>query len=445
MIKNEKILKNLSIISLSFLLSLTFCNKVYADEIAKPTTQKILLNSEEVKCEVYNINGSNYFKLRDVAAILNGTAAQFCINYDGDIHITTNNEYIFVGNEMTPGKNEDQIAMEATSTVYVNGTEFLVDFYKINGNNYFPIRYLGHTLNFDVDFISQTNTVILTAGEILKFEAVAINENDSNNIKKQKFNAYVESMKDAQSSIKKVYSTIKKSEGKSKDKKQIYAYIALDSWITEKKAKNLLFAKLDEEKLKEKYNIQLPKIEGTLEDGKSIKSSYYLTSDGNIFVYPPYEYNLERYVNNKVKIKLNDIAIGKVEFNEDDIWKSRQFTDMPIFIEENAEIEMTTSFNTNLALDNKQVLEFSVEKNGYPGISLIVRDKDLRSKKITADITYVNKKIMDINELHLYREENYSNIYTNQLYIDKQYHNEVLAINFYADGELIASGKIKLI
>ena len=48
-----------------------------------------------------------------------------------------------------------------------------------------------------------------------------------------------------------------------------------------------------------------------------------------------------------------------------------------------------------------------------------------------------------INELA--RLLNTRSIYTNQLYIDKQYHNEVLAINFYADGELIASGKIKLI
>ena len=102
----KKFFKILTAISFGLLLS----NTALAGEIAKPTSQNILLNAKEVKCEVYNIKGSNYFKLRDVAAILNGTSAQFSIEYDGAIYITTNNEYISVGDELAEGHKENQIA-----------------------------------------------------------------------------------------------------------------------------------------------------------------------------------------------------------------------------------------------------------------------------------------------------------------------------------------------
>ena len=39
--------------------------------------QAIIVNGENVSVEVYNINGSNYFKLRDIAKLLDGTDAQF--------------------------------------------------------------------------------------------------------------------------------------------------------------------------------------------------------------------------------------------------------------------------------------------------------------------------------------------------------------------------------
>jgi len=41
--------------------------------IAKPTASTVYLNSEETAFEAYNINGNNFFKLRDLAYALNGT------------------------------------------------------------------------------------------------------------------------------------------------------------------------------------------------------------------------------------------------------------------------------------------------------------------------------------------------------------------------------------
>jgi hypothetical protein len=51
---------------------------------AKPTDSKVLVNEEEVSFQAYNINDNNYFKLRDLAMILNGTDKNFAVSWDGE-------------------------------------------------------------------------------------------------------------------------------------------------------------------------------------------------------------------------------------------------------------------------------------------------------------------------------------------------------------------------
>jgi len=51
---------------------------VAAGVIANPTTSKVFVNGAQASVEAYNINGSNYFKLRDIAQ-----AADFSVTWDG--------------------------------------------------------------------------------------------------------------------------------------------------------------------------------------------------------------------------------------------------------------------------------------------------------------------------------------------------------------------------
>ena len=46
--------------------------------VANPTTSKVFVNGAEIRADAYNINGSNYFKLRDV-----GQAMDFAVTWDG--------------------------------------------------------------------------------------------------------------------------------------------------------------------------------------------------------------------------------------------------------------------------------------------------------------------------------------------------------------------------
>ena len=49
---------------------------------AYPATMTVMLNGTQVKPVGYNIQGNNYYKLRDVAQILTDTTAQFNVSWD---------------------------------------------------------------------------------------------------------------------------------------------------------------------------------------------------------------------------------------------------------------------------------------------------------------------------------------------------------------------------
>ena len=46
------------------------------------SVQKLTVNGAAVECDKYNIDGYNYFKLRDLAKLLDGTNSQFNVDYD---------------------------------------------------------------------------------------------------------------------------------------------------------------------------------------------------------------------------------------------------------------------------------------------------------------------------------------------------------------------------
>lgn len=70
---------------------------------ATPSHQPIVRNGQEVSLAGYEIDGYTYFKLRDVAAILNGTENQFSVDYDGTgISLATGQPYTRVQGDLAP-------------------------------------------------------------------------------------------------------------------------------------------------------------------------------------------------------------------------------------------------------------------------------------------------------------------------------------------------------
>ena len=137
-----------------------------AETVASPTNDKLEVNGAEANPTVYKIDGSNYFKIRDVAALLNGTEKQFAVGYDGEknsVTATTGQGYAKQSGDLAgAATGGDKIAAPSNDTVYVDGQKIDAEVYKIDGGNYFKLRDLGKALNFYVGWSEAQGVYIET-------------------------------------------------------------------------------------------------------------------------------------------------------------------------------------------------------------------------------------------------------------------------------------------
>lgn len=129
---------------------------------ATPTVSKVLVNGVSTAFDAYNINGNNYFKLRDLATAVNATTKQFEVTFDAAknaIDLKSNSPYTKVGGEMVKSDGKAKNAVLSTSKIYKDGAELKSTAYNIGGNNYFKLRDVAQAFNFSVTFDSTTNTI----------------------------------------------------------------------------------------------------------------------------------------------------------------------------------------------------------------------------------------------------------------------------------------------
>jgi alkaline phosphatase len=128
------------------------------------SNQTVTVDGETVELDVYNINGSNYFKLRDIAMKLSGTASSFSVGYDSEtrtVTCTAGEAYEPNGSELVIGDDLSATAVRSNQPLYVNGELSSIRAYNLGGNNYFQLRELGAALGFEVDYDADTRTVII--------------------------------------------------------------------------------------------------------------------------------------------------------------------------------------------------------------------------------------------------------------------------------------------
>ena len=135
---------------------------------AKPkvvvSNQSLKVNGEAADCEKYNVNDNNFFKLRDLAMLLNGTTSQFNVDFDGEkreVYITTGEAYTPDGSELQTGEDKSATCVTSTWKVLIDGEETDILAYNIGGNNYFKLRDLGKTVHFYVHYDEATRTMLV--------------------------------------------------------------------------------------------------------------------------------------------------------------------------------------------------------------------------------------------------------------------------------------------
>lgn len=170
------------------LVTLMPMSMAVSEEKAVESTQKFTVNGEAREIRAYIIKGKNYLKLRDAAAALKGTKAQFYVDYDNDKHlvsIETNKPYEDLSDIKTYSSQKELWATMRNMDVLIDGKEKKLKSAFIIETNYVELRDLAKLMGFDVSYDAPTKTVAITSDKVkmpclLDFELEDFDGNERN-------------------------------------------------------------------------------------------------------------------------------------------------------------------------------------------------------------------------------------------------------------------------
>jgi hypothetical protein len=151
--------------ALLLLFSILILPSSAAAVTAVPTPSAVFVDGREMPFDAYFINGNNYFKIRDIAYALSGSAKQFQVTYDErtrQIDLTLNTAYTPEGDELTQsGQARSAAAYLTNSEVYLNGEKLSLIAYFVNDNNYVKLRDLAAVVDFGVTYNTASRAIVI--------------------------------------------------------------------------------------------------------------------------------------------------------------------------------------------------------------------------------------------------------------------------------------------
>ncbi len=134
---------------------------------AAPSKHKVYVDGAEAKVAAYTIDGNNYFKLRDIATVLNGTSKQFDVGWDNTnkaISLISNHAYTPVGGELETISSQAVTAAVSTAKVYKDGNPMGYSGYIIDGNNYYKLRDVLESFGVDITWDAENQRMDISTG-----------------------------------------------------------------------------------------------------------------------------------------------------------------------------------------------------------------------------------------------------------------------------------------
>ena len=151
---------------LTMVCSIVCTTTVFAENAVGDYVQLCVNGQQEDYVAVYNINGNNYFRLRDVASKVKGTTAQFDVSWNAQerkIEITSGKAYTGAA-EVNGAYYETIFVQSSNAAILVDGVPQNLNAYTIQGNTYFKLRDLAELLGFSVVWNGAENTIDLITG-----------------------------------------------------------------------------------------------------------------------------------------------------------------------------------------------------------------------------------------------------------------------------------------
>ena len=152
--------------ALCAVLSVTLASAAAASPKVAVSDHKFMVNGKAVTPQAYNVDGYNYFKLRDVAYLLSDTTAPFNVTWTPSqssvINLISGQKYQKVGGELSASTLSSLKVSASTFKVLLNGSAVSFRGYLINDNNYYSIADIADAIGFEAGSDNATRTVRLT-------------------------------------------------------------------------------------------------------------------------------------------------------------------------------------------------------------------------------------------------------------------------------------------
>lgn len=143
---------------------LLFTSAVWADTVER-YQGKSQLDDNTVYFDLFNFRGTNYFSLRDIAALLNNSEGSFSMEYDNEnnaVIINRNEEYVSTGTEFKKSIGKKKTKRESCIlNVKSENTDFALKTYNINNRNYIALRDICQILELNTKWDANTKTITL--------------------------------------------------------------------------------------------------------------------------------------------------------------------------------------------------------------------------------------------------------------------------------------------
>lgn len=143
------------------------------DAAATPAQYTFSVDGKNVSLWAYEIDGSIYFKLRDLAMALNGTEKQFEVSWDESknaVSLTIGTVYTPVGGELSKPselsalyKDKGIVAHSPTTSFYIDDRQVPIRAYTVNDANYIMLSDLAANIMFAFGCDEEMHLVKITA------------------------------------------------------------------------------------------------------------------------------------------------------------------------------------------------------------------------------------------------------------------------------------------
>lgn len=131
---------------------------------AVPTSSAVLVDGKQIDFDAYNIDDNNYFKLRDLAYVLNGSKKQFAVEWSEGLNVislVSSQPYTAVGGELVGKGKGTKNPVPTNSEIMLDDQVVVFTAYNLEGNNYFKLRDIGKALDFAVEWDEAKNMIVI--------------------------------------------------------------------------------------------------------------------------------------------------------------------------------------------------------------------------------------------------------------------------------------------